>query len=67
MEDVSLGGAKLCPAEPLLVGDIYQLSIPKFDFVAPVRVIWTTEDFYGVAFCVERPLPRFWGRQFETA
>ena len=67
MEDVSLGGAKLCPVERLLVDDIYQLSIPKFDFVAPIRVIWTSEDFYGVAFCVERPLPRFWGRHFERA
>ena len=59
VEDVSLGGAKICPADGLLVGDKFQLSIPQFDFIAPIRVIWTNEDFYGVAFCVERPLPRF--------
>ena len=50
VEDVSHGGAKVCAAEQVLVGEQLRLSIPEFNFVAPVTVVWATVEAAGLAF-----------------
>ena len=50
VEDISVGGAKVCATERLGVVDVLKLTIPEYKFTAPVRVIWTSDDDSGVAF-----------------
>ena len=40
VEDISHGGAKICAAEQVLAGEQLRLSIPEFNFVAPVTLVW---------------------------
>src|SRR5688500_498102 len=50
VEDISLGGAKVCATERLLADQCFQLTIGEYNFTAPVRVIWTSDEDSGVAF-----------------
>ena len=50
VEDISIGGAKVCAAERVLAGEQLRLSIPEFNFVAPVTVVWATVEAAGLAF-----------------
>ena len=52
MEDVSLGGAKLCPAD-LFCGATCSNFRFRSLICRPCSRVWASEDFYGVAFCVE--------------
>jgi hypothetical protein len=51
IEDMSLGGARLCPDERLCMGDRFRLVVPELALTVPVRVVWTTADNVGVIFC----------------
>ncbi len=57
VEDISLGGARLCAEEKLVPGDCLRLAIPHFGFTAHVRVVWATTDCAGVAFPTKRSFP----------
>jgi hypothetical protein len=50
VDDVSLGGARICAAERLCLGERLRLSIPEFEFSAPVAVVWSTDEASGLAF-----------------
>ncbi len=55
VENMSLGGARVCAEERLVVGESLRLSIPEFAFTGPVRVIWETSEAAGLAFPRNRP------------
>jgi hypothetical protein len=50
VEDILLRGAKVCATERLLADQCLQLTIGDYNFTAPVRVIWTSDEDSGVAF-----------------
>jgi hypothetical protein len=50
VEDVSLGGARVYPTEQVMIGQRFRLSIRRFNFTAPIKVVWATQDGVGVMF-----------------
>ena len=52
VEDISLGGARICPGERLCVGERFWLTVAEFALTVPARVVWTNDDYVGLAFCM---------------
>ena len=52
IEDISLGGARICPDERLCVGERFSLTVAEFALTVPARVVWTNDDYVGLAFCM---------------
>ena len=58
VENISVGGAKVCATERLSLGEGLRLSIPDLPFSCPSTVIWATQEAAGLAFPKRSALSR---------
>jgi hypothetical protein len=50
VEDISVGGARVCAENSVVIGDFLRLSVPELNFTAQVKVVWVTTEAAGVSF-----------------